>query len=188
MGSLFGKLRSAFASFGSNDARILMLGLDGAGKTTILYKLKLDENVAPVPTIGFNVETVSPVKNVTFTVWDVGGQEKIRQMWRHYLGNTEGLVFVVDSSDTARINESKDELNRILESEDMRGVPVVVLANKQDVSYAVTPSDLSMKLGLNLLRNRDWYIAGTCGTNGDGLYQAMHELAKLVKEYQKSRR
>lgn len=65
-------------------ARILMLGLDAAGKTTILYKLKLNENVTTIPTIGFNVETVKPMKNVTFTVWDVGGQEKIRQLWRHY--------------------------------------------------------------------------------------------------------
>ena len=188
MGSLLTKLRHAFASFGTEDAHILMLGLDGAGKTTILYKLKLNEDVSPVPTIGFNVETVSPVKNITFTVWDVGGQEKIRRMWKQYLSNTQGLVFVVDSSDTARINESKVELNMLLDAEEMQGVPVVVLANKQDVSYAVTPTDLAMKLGLSQLRNHEWHIAGTCGTSGDGLYEAMHQLAKLVKEFQKHRK
>ena len=188
MGSLLSKLRNVFASFGSENAHILMLGLDGAGKTTILYKLKLDEDVSPVPTIGFNVETVSPVKNVTFTVWDVGGQEKIRRMWKHYLSNTEGLVYVVDSSDTARISESKIELNRLLDSEEMEGVPVVVLANKQDLSYALTPSDLAMKLGLSQLRNHEWHIAGTCGTAGDGLYEAMQQLARLVKQFQKNRK
>ena len=72
-----------------------MLGLDAAGKTTILYKLKLNENVTTIPTIGFNVETVTPVKNVTFTVWDVGGQEKIRQLWRHYYQVQFELRFLV---------------------------------------------------------------------------------------------
>ena len=70
--------------FGNSRARILVLGLDAAGKTTILYKLKLNENVSTIPNIGFNVEEVTPMKNVTFTMWDVGGQEKIRPLWRHY--------------------------------------------------------------------------------------------------------
>ena len=84
MGFLLSKLASALSEFGNSNARILLLGLDAAGKTTILYKLKLNENVTTIPTIGFNVEEVTPVKNVTFTMWDVGGQEKIRPLWRHY--------------------------------------------------------------------------------------------------------
>ena len=87
-----------------------MVGLDAAGKTTILYKLKLGEIVTTIPTIGmmfecrffitllpgFNVETVE-YKNISFTVWDVGGQDKIRPLWRHYFQNTQGLIFVVSS-------------------------------------------------------------------------------------------
>ena len=84
MGLLLSKLASAINDFGNRRARILVLGLDAAGKTTILYKLKLNENVTTIPTIGFNVEEVTPMKNVTFTMWDVGGQEKIRPLWRHY--------------------------------------------------------------------------------------------------------
>ena len=84
MGLLLSRLSSALNEFGTNRARILLLGLDAAGKTTILYKLKLNENVTTIPTIGFNVEEVTPVKNITFTMWDVGGQEKIRPLWRHY--------------------------------------------------------------------------------------------------------
>ena len=68
--------------FGKTEMRILMVGLDAAGKTTILYKLKLGEIVTTIPTIGFNVETVE-YKNISFTVWDVGGQDKIRPLWRH---------------------------------------------------------------------------------------------------------
>lgn len=84
MGLLLSKLASAINDFGYSRARILVLGLDAAGKTTILYKLKLNENVTTIPTIGFNAEEVTPMKNVTFTMWDVGGQEKIRPLWRHY--------------------------------------------------------------------------------------------------------
>jgi ADP-ribosylation factor protein 6 len=69
--------------FGSKEMRLLMLGLDAAGKTTILYKLKLNQDVTTIPTVGFNVETVT-YKNVKFNVWDVGGQDKIRPLWRHY--------------------------------------------------------------------------------------------------------
>ena len=95
MGLSFSKL---FANlFGNKEMRILMVGLDAAGKTTILYKLKLGEIVTTIPTIGFNVETVE-YKNISFTVWDVGGQDKIRPLWRYYFQNTQGIIFVVDST------------------------------------------------------------------------------------------
>ncbi|MCJ8733672.1 hypothetical protein PDJAM_G00226370 [Pangasius djambal] len=104
--SLFGRL------FGKKQMRILMVGLDAAGKTTILYKLKLGEIVTTIPTIGFNVETVE-YRNICFTVWDVGGQDKIRPLWRHYFQNTQGLIFVVDSNDRERVAESADELSKM---------------------------------------------------------------------------
>ncbi|XP_023611095.1 ADP-ribosylation factor 5 isoform X2 [Myotis lucifugus] len=100
--------------FGKKQMRILMVGLDAAGKTTILYKLKLGEIVTTIPTIGFNVETVE-YKNICFTVWDVGGQDKIRPLWRHYFQNTQGLIFVVDSNDRERVQESADELQKMKE-------------------------------------------------------------------------
>lgn len=89
------------------------VGLDAAGKTTILYKLKLGEIVTTIPTIGFNVETVE-YKNICFTVWDVGGQDKIRPLWRHYFQNTQGLIFVVDSNDRERIVEAENELKNMV--------------------------------------------------------------------------
>merc|ERR1712224_139283 len=93
MGLTFTKLMSRL--FSKQEMRILMVGLDAAGKTTIL-------------TIGFNVETVE-YKNISFTVWDVGDQDKIRPLWRHYFQNTQGLIFVVDSNDRDRIGEARDE-------------------------------------------------------------------------------
>ena len=82
-------------SFGAGrDSRILMVGLDAAGKTSILYKLKLNETMHTIPTIGFNVETVT-YKNINFTVWDVGGQDKIRKLWHHYFTGTDAIIYVV---------------------------------------------------------------------------------------------
>jgi len=129
MGLTFAKVFDRM--FGKKEARILMLGLDAAGKTTIVYKLKLGEVLNSIPTIGFNVETVE-FKNIKFNVWDVGGQDKIRTLWRHYYPNTQGLIFVVDSSDRARVDLAKEELHKMLAEEDLKDAVLLVFANKQD--------------------------------------------------------
>lgn len=177
-------LKGLLDSFSDRHAKILMLGLDAAGKTTVLYKLKLNEAVNTIPTIGFNVETVQPVKNVSFTVWDVGGQDKIRPLWRHYFVGCEGLIYVVDSADKSRFKEAKGELDWILDSDEMNGVPVVILANKQDLPNAATPSVIADKLGLSGVRNRKWHVQGTSATIGEGLLESMQELSRLVKQFQ----
>ncbi|XP_012935259.1 ADP-ribosylation factor [Aplysia californica] len=187
MGLFLAKLHEALTSFSSGPpTRVLMLGLDAAGKTTILYKVKLNEQVCTIPTIGFNVETVSPVKGVTFTVWDVGGQEKIRALWRHYFANTQGLLFIVDSADTARMSEAREELFGIIKSPEMYRVPVVVVANKQDLPGALTTSQIADQLGLTDVTDRKWFVQGACAPNGEGIYESMHEMARLVKEFQRS--
>ncbi len=186
MGNLLGALKNLLSEFSERHAKILMLGLDAAGKTTVLYKLKLNEVVSTIPTIGFNVESVKPGKNVSFTVWDVGGQDKIRPLWRHYFTGSEGLVFVVDSVDKSRFGEAKEELDWILEADEMAGVPVVVMANKQDMPNACSPSDVAERLGLNQVRNRKWYVHGTSALSGEGVFESVSELSKLVKEYQKT--
>ena len=186
LAALGGALKSVFSDFSERHAKILMLGLDAAGKTTVLYKLKLNEVVSTIPTIGFNVETVKPGKNVSFTVWDVGGQDKIRPLWRHYFTGTEGLVFVVDSADKTRFSEARDELNWILESEEMMGVPLVIMANKQDMPNACSPGDVADNLGLNKVRDRKWYVHGTSAVSGEGVLESVTELSKLVREFQKS--
>eukprot|EP00124_Ichthyophonus_hoferi_P003102 Ihof_evm6s249 gene=Ihof_evmTU6s249 len=138
---------------GKRDMRILMVGLDAAGKTTILYKLKLGEVVTTIPTIGFNVETVE-YKNISFTVWDVGGQDKIRPLWRHYFQNTQGLIFVIDSNDSDRMVEARDELQRMLGEDELRDATLLIFANKQDLPNALSVNDITDKLGLQSLRNR----------------------------------
>ena len=151
---------------------IAQVGLDAAGKTTILYKLKLGEIVTTIPTIGFNVETVE-YKNISFTVWDVGGQDKIRPLWRHYFQNTQGLIFVVDSNDRERIAEARDELMRMLNEDELRDAVLLVFANKQDLPNAMNAAEITDRLGLHSLRNRHWYIQSTCATSGEGLYEGL---------------
>ncbi|XP_054767740.2 ADP-ribosylation factor 2 [Lytechinus pictus] len=180
MGGVFTKLFSGL--FGKKEMRILMVGLDAAGKTTILYKLKLGEIVTTIPTIGFNVETVE-YKNISFTVWDVGGQDKIRPLWRHYFQNTQGLIFVVDSNDRERIEEAHQELTRMLNEDDLRDAVVLIFANKQDLPNAMQVAEVTDKLNLNRLRNnRSWYVQATCATSGDGLYEGLDWLSNQLKQ------
>merc|ERR1711862_588003 len=164
---------------GSKEMRILMVGLDAAGKTTILYKLKLGEVVTTIPTIGFNVETVE-YKNISFTVWDVGGQDKIRPLWRHYYQGTQGLIFVVDSNDRDRVEDAKEELNKMLNEDEMREAVLLVFANKQDLPNAMPAAEVTEKLGLHNMRNRQWYIQSACATTGDGLYEGLDWLSRTL--------
>jgi ADP-ribosylation factor protein 1 len=177
MGGLFTRL---FDGWGSRDMRILMVGLDAAGKTTVLYKLKLGEIVTTIPTIGFNVETVK-YKNINFTVWDVGGQDKIRPLWRHYYQNTEGVIYVVDSNDRERIDEAALELQKVLREDELRDATLLVLCNKQDLPNAMSVAEVTDKLGLHSLRSRQWYIQATCACSGDGLYEGLDWLAQAMK-------
>ncbi|XP_074489353.1 ADP-ribosylation factor 4-like [Sebastes fasciatus] len=167
--------------FGKKQMRILMVGLDAAGKTTILYKLKLGEIVTTIPTIGFNVETVE-YKNISFTVWDVGGQDKIRPLWRHYFQNTQGLIFVVDSNDRERVAESAEELRKMLGEEELKDAVLLVFANKQDLPNALTVHDLTEKLGLQSLHNKHWHIQSTCATQGSGLYEGLDWLSNQLSK------
>ncbi|XP_067915402.1 ADP-ribosylation factor 4-like [Heterodontus francisci] len=169
--------------FGKKQMRILMVGLDAAGKTTILYQLKLGEVVTTIPTIGFNVETVE-YKNICFTMWDVGGQDKIRPLWRHYFQNTQGLIFVVDSNDRERVQESVDELGKMLQEDELNDAILLVFANKQDLPNALTVNELSEKLGLHRLHNRTWHIQATCATQGTGLCEGLDWLSDELSKQQ----
>eukprot|EP00261_Vitis_vinifera_P040593 XP_019081836.1 PREDICTED: ADP-ribosylation factor 1-like 2 isoform X1 [Vitis vinifera] len=195
MGQAFRKLFDTF--FGNSEMRVVMLGLDAAGKTTILYKLHIGEVLSTVPTIdlnvllslgleecdnlGFNVEKVQ-YKNVMFTVWDVGGQEKLRPLWRHYFNNTDGLIYVVDSLDRERIGKAKAEFQAIIRDPFMLNSVILIFANKQDMKGAMTPMEVCEGLGLYDLKNRKWHIQGTCALKGDGLYEGLDWLAGTLKE------
>ena len=117
---------------GRKEAHILMLGLDKEDKTTILYQLKNREAIKTNPTLGFNVENLD-FKDIYFTIWDVGGQDKLRTLWKNYYQMTDAVIFVVGSTDRDRIKEATEELLNILADENLKDCIILVLANKQDL-------------------------------------------------------
>ncbi|KAL9415210.1 hypothetical protein AB3S75_043482 [Citrus x aurantiifolia] len=176
-----GKLISRLAKrlFPQCRIKLLMVGLDASGKTTILYKMKLGEIVTTTPTIGFNVEAVE-YKNISFCVWDVGGQNKIRALWRHYFRDTLGLTFVVDSSDRERISEARNELHRILSDNELSNAALLVFANKQDLPNVMPAAEVADKLELYSLGQRRWSIQGCSAISGQGLYEGLDWLSNNI--------
>lgn len=169
--SLFDRL------FGKKLFRICMVGLDAAGKTTILFKLKLGEVAVTIPTIGFNVETVE-YKNISFTVWDVGGQKVIRPLWQHYYQNTDAVIFVIDSNDRDRIEEAREELHDVISHDSLNEALLLVFANKQDFPNAMPVSEITDKLNLTSIRNRKWYIQASNAIRGEGLYEGLDWISR----------
>ena len=159
----------------------LMLGLDAAGKTTLLYRLKLGVHALTLPTIGFNKETIK-YKGIKMTVWDVGGEGKIRARWKNYFSNKQGLIFVVDASNIDRIDEARDELHKLLEEDELKNAVLLVYANKQDLPNAVKPQELGNRLRLNTITNRPWQVQGACATTGDGLYEGLDWLGEQINK------
>merc|ERR1712087_365843 len=179
MGVLVSKILATV--LGNKEVRVLILGLDNAGKTTILYKLQMGEVVTTVPTIGFNVETVQ-YKGLRFQVWDLGGQTSIRPYWRCYYQNTNAIIYVVDSADSERMGISKQELVTMLEEEELKDAVLMVFANKQDLPTAVAADVIAEKLGLSSLKNRQWSIFKTSAIKGDGLYDGLDWLVNALRE------
>merc|ERR1711971_515110 len=153
MGGLFSYFKGLL---GSREMGILILGLDGAGKTTILYRLQAGEVVTTIPTIGFNVETVT-YKNLKFQVWDLGGQTSIRPYWRCYYTNTDAVIYVVDSADRDRVGISK-----------------------QDIEGAMSVTEVHSALGLDKSKNRTFQIFKASATKGEGLDESMEWLSNTL--------
>lgn len=180
MGGSFSKIMGKL--FGTREMKILMLGLDNAGKTTILYKLKLNKIKTSAPTVGFNVETVS-YKNVKFNMWDVGGQERLRPLWRHYFPETDAIIFVIDCNDHDRLKEAKDELYGIIGEKEMEHAVLLVLGNKQDLKGSMKPTELSNFLNLDKnLKNQLWCVIGSNALTGQGLVEGLSWISNNTRK------
>eukprot|EP00727_Mastigamoeba_balamuthi_P013904 m51a1_g9136 putative adp-ribosylation factor 1 (739) ;mRNA; f:57203-59766 len=186
--------------FGGMAARLVMLGLDAAGKTTIMYKLRLGEVETSIPTIGFNIETVARNKT-TMVNWDVGGEDKIRPLWRHYFQGAQtahrprvhssnerppadvgGLIWVVDCCDRDRMDEVLDELHRLLNEPQVLCVPLLVYANKQDLPNAMSAPELAERLQLRTAAtDRHWWVQACCATEGSGLAEGLDWLGQAIE-------
>ncbi|XP_034990852.1 putative ADP-ribosylation factor-like protein 5C [Zootoca vivipara] len=165
MGQLFAKLLSVF---GSREHKVIIIGMDNAGKTTILYQFLMNEVVHTSPTIGSNVEEIV-LRKTHFLMWDIGGQETLRSTWHTYYSNTEFVILVIDSTDRERLTLSKEELYKMLAHEDLRNAAVLIFANKQDVKNSMSTSEISNFLTLSSIKDHPWHIQGCCALTGEGL-------------------
>lgn len=176
------------AKLSRKGANIPMLGLDSAGKSTLLYKLRYKDSFITMPTIGFNVDMIEAGKDFTLTFWDVGGQKKMRELWSNFLEDAGGLLYVVDSSDKRRLEESRKEFELILKNESIKNVPVVVLANKQDLPGALNAEEITRKLKIKkYCSDRNWYVQPCCAITGEGLPEALQRVATFARQYKKSK-
>jgi len=163
------------------EARILVLGLDNAGKTTILKKLS-DEDISHImPTQGFNIKSLMH-DGFKLNVWDIGGQKTIRPYWRNYYESTDALIFVIDSADRRRQEEAGNELSALFDEDKLAGVPALVFANKQDLLSAGSASEIAESLNLDSVRDRAWQIQACSAKTGEGLQEGMEWVVKVIQK------
>ena len=156
------------------EMRILIVGLDNAGKTTILRKFNGEDTSTIAPTLGFNIKTLE-FRGYKLNCWDVGGQKTIRSYWRNYFEQTDGIVWVVDSADKRRLQVCRDELHQLLGQEKLAGSSLLIFANKQDLAGAINSDGISqvLELGSDQFKSRHWQIHPCSAMTGDGLIEGM---------------
>ncbi|KAL8562991.1 ADP-ribosylation factor protein 3 [Nucella lapillus] len=159
------------------ELRILLLGLDNAGKTTLLRSLASEDVSHTTPTQGFNIKSVQS-SGFKLNVWDIGGQRRIRPYWRNYFDNTDVLIYVIDSSDKKRFEETGMELHELLEEDKLAGVPVLIFANKQDLFSSAKAADISEGLNLGSIRDREWQIQACSALSGEGVKDGLEWMAR----------
>ncbi|EPY35384.1 ADP-ribosylation factor-like 2 [Angomonas deanei] len=154
--------------------RILMLGLDNAGKTTCVKKFCGKETNSISPTLGFQI-TAFTFNGCTLNVWDVGGQQSLRSYWRNYFESTDGLIWVVDSNDAVRLRDCKEELHALLQEERLAGASLLIFLNKIDIPTALSPSEIEEILDVDTIRKgkRHVHLCSCSARTGEGLLEGM---------------
>ncbi|KAL2299246.1 hypothetical protein Nmel_013896 [Mimus melanotis] len=166
------------------ELRIVLLGLDNAGKTTLLKHLASEEVSTITPTQGFNIKSVHS-HGLKLNVWDIGGQRSIRPYWKKYLGSTDLLIYVIDSADQKRFEETGQELAELTEDENLTGVPLLVFANKQDLVTAAPAAEIAEGLSLHTYRDREWQIQACSALSGEGVQDGMNWISSQIMNRKK---
>uniref|UniRef100_A0A8C6PC38 ADP-ribosylation factor-like protein 3 n=1 Tax=Nothobranchius furzeri TaxID=105023 RepID=A0A8C6PC38_NOTFU len=164
------------------QAHLLLLGLDNSGKTTLLKQLASEDISHIVPTQGFNIKCVQ-TSGFKLNVWDIGGQRSVRPFWRHYLDNIDVLIYVIDCSDRTRFQETiSGQLKGLLEEDKLATVPLLIFANKQDLTTAISASELVESLNLHTVRDRMWQVQACSALTAEGLQvNTAHTFCKRCK-------
>ncbi|KAJ1640467.1 ADP-ribosylation factor family-domain-containing protein [Pavlovales sp. CCMP2436] len=183
-----------------HEYRVLMLGLDNSGKTTALKQLAGEDVKHVTPTQGFNIKSVV-ADGFKLNVWDIGGQKSIRPFWKNYFNNTDGLIYMIDSADRARVEETAEELilltreffligvlnhnsaqAMLLDEDALDGAVVLLFANKQDLITAMPSEELQTQLNLTSQRGRAIILQPCSAKTGDGLSAGLEQLLAKIKE------
>lgn len=188
------------------EIRILVLGLDNAGKTTIVRRL-CDRPIDEIePTLGFSIQTLdydlanddddnddsdnNSDNNNSYKLhlWDIGGQSTIRAYWRNYFEKTDGIVWVVDSGDRHRLELVRTELSKVLQQERLAGASLLILANKADLEGSLTKEEIAevLLMETELMKGqthtRHWTIESSSAVTGAGLEGAMEWLVRDITD------
>ncbi|XP_018650083.1 ADP-ribosylation factor-like 6, arl6 [Schistosoma mansoni] len=176
---------SKMFSFLKKEVKVLVIGLDNSGKSTILNKLQSKEtqNSLIVPTIGYNVEKIR-VSQMMFLCFDMSGSGTYRNLWEKFYKECEAIIYVVDSSDELRLTVVEDEFQQLLKHPDIcnRRIPILLFANKMDLSNSITVIEIVKILGLEKLRNKSWRIFASNAINGEGLNEGLMWLFGQLKQ------
>lgn len=182
MGNLFSSLYFYFFITG-DKCRLMMVGLDNAGKTTALNQLKLRQFAHTVPTLGFNLEKIS-YEGLDFNIWDIGGQEKIRSLWLHYAEDNDGVIFMIDASDTERLELARVELRKLFSVPSLKEVPYCIFLNKQDLPGAIKKDQMEAQIYTEY-DGKMFFSVFECiakDEDNDGLIKGLDWLYKTLKE------
>jgi small GTP-binding protein len=167
------------------EAKIGIFGYNGAGKTSLLYRMVLGKAIQVIPTIGFNVDTFS-LNGVKFTAWDVGGRGKIRALHHHYYAGLNAVVYIVDAVDTEIMPEAIDEFQRMTKEPQLQNCIFMLLGNKQDLPNALSMQEIERRFDVKSV-NQTVYVQGVCVTSSDGVHEAFHWLSEQLKQGTQSR-
>lgn len=163
------------------EMRILILGLDNAGKTTVVKRFCNQDTSTISPTLGFMIHAFS-FRGVTLNVWDIGGQQCLRSYWRNYFESTDGIIWVVDSNDQGRLQDCKRELQNLLQEERLAGATLLLFLNKQDIATALPPAEISEILDTASIASGKRHVKTVvCSARtGDGLLEGISWLVEDI--------
>ncbi|XP_010189444.1 PREDICTED: ADP-ribosylation factor-like protein 6 isoform X1 [Mesitornis unicolor] len=181
---LFDKL-AGWLGLKKKEVHVLCLGLDNSGKTTIINKLKPSNAQTQdiVPTIGFSIEKFK-TSSLSFTVFDMSGQGRYRNLWEHYYKEGQAIIFVIDSSDKLRMVVAKEELDTLLNHPDIkhRRLPILFFANKMDLRDAISSVKVSQLLSLENIKDKPWHICASDALKGEGLQEGVDWLQDQITQ------
>ena len=167
-------------------ARILMFGLDGAGKTSILYQLKLSDLIETTQTIGFILETVE-YKDLYLEIWDIGGYSIFPDneniiLFKHYYQKTDGMIFVIDCNDKERYGKVNKALLEIINNEELKNIPLLIFGNKHDLNEATSSNKLIEFLEMEKIKNNKSFLQDSSALNGRGIKEGFDWLSNILLE------